>query len=162
MGQPGYWIFNIANVITLFGMAMGTMVRSFLSISHFQIVMTDFLDSLPIPTSHPTLKRAILQFIITVICLILCILKDPRYPFFPFSLAQSPRGRFLVRSDRAGGEFVDPFLLRRRRLRLQVRVFLLVPSARSRAQQSRRLHQLARLLSHVSLPSGSDSRGDAW
>ena len=27
MGQVGYWIFNIANVITLFGMAMGTMVR---------------------------------------------------------------------------------------------------------------------------------------
>ena len=46
--------------------------------------MTDFLDSLPIPTSHPTLKRAILQFIITVICLILCILKDPRYSVSPF------------------------------------------------------------------------------
>lgn len=28
MGQVGYWIFNIANVITLFGMAMGTMVSS--------------------------------------------------------------------------------------------------------------------------------------
>lgn len=28
MKQPGYWIFNIANVITLFGMAMGTMVLS--------------------------------------------------------------------------------------------------------------------------------------
>ena len=34
MGQVGYWIFNIANVITLFGMAMGTMVRSSNSISH--------------------------------------------------------------------------------------------------------------------------------
>ena len=66
MKQPGYWIFNIANVITLFGMAMGTM-----------IVMTDFLDSLPIPSSHPTVKRAILQALITAICLLLCLLKDP-------------------------------------------------------------------------------------
>lgn len=28
MGMPGYVIFNIANVVTLIGMASGTMVRS--------------------------------------------------------------------------------------------------------------------------------------
>ena len=76
MKQPGYWIFNIANVITLFGMAMGTMVL-LPPLSDLQIVMTDFLDSLPIPSNHPTVKRAILQALITAICLILCLLKDP-------------------------------------------------------------------------------------
>ncbi|KAK8829768.1 hypothetical protein WA577_001162 [Blastocystis sp. JDR] len=64
--NPGYVIFNIANVVTLYGMAMGTM-----------IVMTDFLDSLPIPASNHTLKRALLQALITIIGLIFCLLKDP-------------------------------------------------------------------------------------
>ena len=39
--------------------------------------MTDFVDGLPIESTHPTLKRAILQAFITVIALILCLLKDP-------------------------------------------------------------------------------------
>ena len=52
--------------------------------------MTDFLDSLPLPSSHPTLKRALLQLLITVICLVLCLLKDPRYPVSPFFLPPDP------------------------------------------------------------------------
>ena len=39
--------------------------------------MTDFLDSLPLPTNSPTLKRALLQSLLTVIGLIFCLLKDP-------------------------------------------------------------------------------------
>ena len=69
-------IFNIANVVTLYGMAMGTMVLLF-PIYDRQIVMTDFLDSLPIPASNHTLKRALLQALITIIGLIFCLLKDP-------------------------------------------------------------------------------------
>ena len=50
--------------------------------------MTDFLDSLPIQTSNPTLKRALLQSLITIICLIFCLLKDPSWRFFlPFTIS---------------------------------------------------------------------------
>lgn len=50
--------------------------------------MTDFLDSLPIQTSNPTLKRALLQSLITIICLIFCLLKDPSSQFFlPFTIS---------------------------------------------------------------------------
>ena len=76
MGNAGYIIFNIATIVTLFGMAMGTMVI-FDSVYHRQIVMTDFVDGLPISSTHPTLKRAILQGVITIIALVLCLLKDP-------------------------------------------------------------------------------------
>ena len=41
------------------------------------IVMTDFLSSLPIMTSHPTEKRYLMQSILTIIAIILCLLKDP-------------------------------------------------------------------------------------
>lgn len=44
--------------------------------------MTDFLSSLPIPISNPTLKRGILQGIITILCLIFCLLKDPSYSYY--------------------------------------------------------------------------------
>ena len=41
------------------------------------IVMTDFLSSLPIMTSHPTEKRYLMQSILTIIAIVLCLLKDP-------------------------------------------------------------------------------------
>ena len=41
------------------------------------IVMTDFLSSLPIMTSHPTEKRYLMQSILTVVSIVLCLLKDP-------------------------------------------------------------------------------------
>ena len=66
MGMPGYIIFNIANVVTLIGMASGTM-----------IVMTDFLSSLPLPIENPSVKRGIFQAILTIVCLLFCLLKDP-------------------------------------------------------------------------------------
>ena len=52
--------------MTLYGASIGTMV-----------VMTDFLSSLPIMTSHPTEKRYLMQSILTIIAIILCLLKDP-------------------------------------------------------------------------------------
>ena len=41
------------------------------------IVITDFLSSLPIMTSHPTEKRYLMQSILTIIAIVLCLLKDP-------------------------------------------------------------------------------------
>lgn len=52
--------------MTLYGASIGTMV-----------VMTDFLSSLPIMTSHPTEKRYLMQSILTIIAIVLCLLKDP-------------------------------------------------------------------------------------
>ena len=52
--------------MTLYGASIGTMV-----------VMTDFLSSLPIMTSHPTEKRYLMQSILTVVSIVLCLLKDP-------------------------------------------------------------------------------------
>lgn len=39
--------------------------------------MTDFLDSLPIPSDHPQLKRFLFQTVLTVLAIVLCLLKDP-------------------------------------------------------------------------------------
>ena len=39
--------------------------------------MTDFLDSLPIPSAHPQLKRFLFQTVLTVVAIVLCLLKDP-------------------------------------------------------------------------------------
>ena len=39
--------------------------------------MTDFLDSLPIPSDHPQLKRFLFQTVLTVVAIVLCLLKDP-------------------------------------------------------------------------------------
>lgn len=39
--------------------------------------MTDFMDSLPIPSEHPKVKRLLFQAVITVAALVLCLLKDP-------------------------------------------------------------------------------------
>ena len=76
LGKPGYYIFNFAVLLTMYGAAIGTMVCLF-PLNHPQIVMTDFLTSLPIMTNNPELKRYITQGILTVLAIILCLLKDP-------------------------------------------------------------------------------------
>ena len=76
LGKPGYYIFNFAVLLTMYGAAIGTMVCLF-PLNHPQIVMTDFLTGLPIMTNNPELKRYIMQGILTVLAIILCLLKDP-------------------------------------------------------------------------------------
>ena len=76
IGKPGYYIFNFAVLLTMYGAAIGTMVCLF-PLNHPQIVMTDFLTGLPIMTNNPELKRYIMQGILTVLAIILCLLKDP-------------------------------------------------------------------------------------
>ena len=66
LGKPGYYLFNFALLMTLYGACIGTMV-----------VMTDFLSSLPIMTSNPTGKRYLMQVLLTVVAIVLCMLKDP-------------------------------------------------------------------------------------
>lgn len=40
------------------------------------VVMTDFLSALPL--GAPQYRRLIAQLILTVLCIILCLLKDPK------------------------------------------------------------------------------------
>lgn len=74
--MPGYYVFNFAVLLTMYGAAIGTMVGLFSS-HHPQIVMTDFLAGLPVMTNNPGLKRLIMQIILTVLAIVLCLLKDP-------------------------------------------------------------------------------------
>ena len=66
LGKPGYYLFNFALLMIFYGACIGTM-----------IVMTDFMASLPIMTSHPTGKRYLMQVLLTVAAILLCLLKDP-------------------------------------------------------------------------------------
>lgn len=64
-GNTGYWIYYVCSLITLYGSNIGSMV-----------VMTDFLSVLrPARRSSACLTR---QVILTVLCVILCLLKDPK------------------------------------------------------------------------------------
>ena len=70
-GNDGYWIYYVSSLITLYGSNIGSMV-----------VMTDFLSVLPL--GPPKFRRLIAQVILTVLCIILCLLKDPKSPrLFP-------------------------------------------------------------------------------
>ena len=40
--------------------------------------MTDFLECIPF-SHNKTMRRLIAQIILTVLCIILCLLKDPKY-----------------------------------------------------------------------------------
>lgn len=64
-GNIGYWIYYVCSLITLYGSNIGSMV-----------VMTDFLSALPL--GAPQYRRLIAQLILTVLCIILCLLKDPK------------------------------------------------------------------------------------
>ena len=66
LGKYGYYLFNFALLMTLYGACIGTM-----------IVMTDFMVALPVMTDSPDMKRYIMQAILTIIAIILCMLKDP-------------------------------------------------------------------------------------
>ena len=64
-GNIGYWIYYVCSLITLYGSNIGSMV-----------VMTDFLSALPL--GAPQYRRLIAQLILTVLCIVLCLLKDPK------------------------------------------------------------------------------------
>lgn len=64
-GNAGYWIYYVCSLITLYGSNIGSMV-----------VMTDFLSVLPLGPQK--FRRLIAQVILTVLCIILCLLKDPK------------------------------------------------------------------------------------
>ena len=64
-GNTGYWIYYVCSLITLYGSNIGSMV-----------VMTDFLSVLPLGPQK--FRRLIAQVILTVLCVILCLLKDPK------------------------------------------------------------------------------------
>ena len=64
-GNIGYWIYYICSLITLYGSNIGSMV-----------VMTDFLSVIPMGPPH--LRRLYAQIILTILCIILCLLKDPK------------------------------------------------------------------------------------
>ena len=66
LGSVGYWIYYVCSLITLYGSNIGSMV-----------VMTDFLGAMPIG-QNKKLRRLIAQVILTVLCIILCLLKDPK------------------------------------------------------------------------------------
>ena len=51
--------------------------------------MTDFLSSLPLPIENPTLKRGIFQAILTILCLLFCLLKDPSYFSLSYHITHS-------------------------------------------------------------------------
>ncbi|KAK8795926.1 hypothetical protein WA171_003892, partial [Blastocystis sp. BT1] len=80
-GNIGYWIYYVCSLITLYGSNIGSMV-----------VMTDFLSALPL--GAPQYRRLIAQLILTVLCIILCLLKDPK-----MLVAVSSLGLFAI----AGG-----------------------------------------------------------
>ena len=73
LGSTGYWIYYVCSLITLYGSNIGSMV-----------VMTDFLEALPIG-SNRKLRRIISQMILTVLCIILCLLKDPKFSSTDFT-----------------------------------------------------------------------------
>ena len=64
-GNTGYCIYYVCSLITLYGSNIGSMV-----------VMTDFLSVLPLGPQK--FRRLIEQVILTVLCVILCLLKDPK------------------------------------------------------------------------------------
>ncbi|CBK21714.2 uncharacterized protein [Blastocystis hominis] len=66
LGSVGYWIYYVCSLITLYGSNIGSMV-----------VMTDFLEAIPIG-SNRKLRRVISQVILTLLCILLCLLKDPK------------------------------------------------------------------------------------
>ena len=66
MGLPGFYIFNLSMVITLFGASAGTI-----------IAMTDFMCQLPFQIGSERTNRGILQIILTLIVITLTLLKDP-------------------------------------------------------------------------------------
>ena len=67
LGPGGYYVFLIASILDLYGGIIGTLV-----------VMTDFLCSLPIFTFHPKVTRFVLQACITLLCIVICLLKNPK------------------------------------------------------------------------------------
>ena len=90
LGSTGYWIYYVCSLITLYGSNIGSMV-----------VMTDFLEAIPIG-SNRKLRRIISQVMLTLLCILLCLLKDPKYSFYSSSqiTSQNARGRLLARSLR--------------------------------------------------------------
>ena len=76
LGKPGYYIFNFAMLMTLYGAAIGTMVV-LIDSADPQIVMTDFLSSLPFLTDNYSMKRTLMQILLTILAIVLCLLKDP-------------------------------------------------------------------------------------
>lgn len=46
------------------------------------IVMTDFLSAIPFTSGTAQDRRVVSQFILTIISLALCLLKDPSFPLF--------------------------------------------------------------------------------
>lgn len=77
LGNVGYWIYYVCSLITLYGSNIGSMVY-ILYILYDQVVMTDFLECIPF-SHNKTMRRLIAQIILTVLCIILCLLKDPKY-----------------------------------------------------------------------------------
>ena len=66
LGKPGYYLFNFTLLLIFYGVCIGTM-----------IVMTDFMESLPILSSWSSAKRYIMQILLTIMAILLCLLKDP-------------------------------------------------------------------------------------
>ena len=69
LGSGGYWLYYVCSLITLYGSNIGSMV-----------VMADFLEAMPIG-SNVKMRRLVSQIILTILCIILCELKDPKYGF---------------------------------------------------------------------------------
>ena len=85
LGSVGYWIYYVCSLITLYGSNIGSMV-----------VMTDFLEAIPIG-SNRKLRRIISQVILTVLCILLCLLKDPKWLFLYPLTAQNAGRRVFSR-----------------------------------------------------------------
>lgn len=83
LGSVGYWIYYVCSLITLYGSNIGSMV-----------VMTDFLEAIPIG-SNRKLRRIISQVILTVLCILLCLLKDPKWlSLYPLTAQNAGRRVF--------------------------------------------------------------------
>ena len=60
LGKPGYYLFNFTLLLIFYGVCIGTM-----------IVMTDFMESLPILSSWSSAKRYIMQILLTIMAILL-------------------------------------------------------------------------------------------
>lgn len=76
LGTGGYRFYVVFSLITLYGSNIGSVVQME---SHLQqqIAMAGFLENMTFFGKNETSRKIVIQIFITIICIVLCLLKDP-------------------------------------------------------------------------------------
>ena len=87
LGTTGYRFYVFFSLFTLYGSNVGSL-----------IVMTDFLSAIPFTSGTPQDRRVFSQFVLTIVSLLLCLLKDPSLlvPVSSFGLIAIASGYLIM------------------------------------------------------------------